>query len=258
MRPGVPRARREGEELNLKSFVQQKPEGRGGSRYALPFWQHLIFLEIKLDKSRGAPHLCRREVPPMSRLPVEILTPAEVLSLIGASSAACPTGIRNRALLTILYRTGIRLAEALALRTKDVNLDAGTLAVLHGKGDKMRVVGLEPGAAAVLSAWLAQRTALGLNGQQPIFCTLKGAAILQSYIRPLMKRLAGRAGIEKRVHAHGLRHTLAAELASEGVPVNVIQKHLGHTSLATTATYLDHIAPAAVIRATAGRGWVLA
>ena len=130
----------------------------------------------------------------MRRLPVEILTPSEVLALIGASSAACPTGIRNRALLTILYRTGIRLAEALALRTKDVNIEAGTLAVLHGKGDKMRVVGLEPGAAAVLSAWLAQRTALGLNGQQPIFCTLKGAAILQSYIRPLMKRLAGRAG----------------------------------------------------------------
>jgi site-specific recombinase XerD len=192
------------------------------------------------------------------KLPVEILTPSEVLSLIGASSAVCPTGIRNRALLTILYRTGIRLAEALALRTKDVNLESGTVAVLHGKGDKMRVVGLEPGAAAVLSAWLAQRTALGLNGQQAIFCTLKGADIKQSYIRPLMKRLAGRAGIEKRVHAHGLRHTLAAELAAEGVPVNVIQKHLGHTSLATTATYLDHIAPAAVIQATAGRGWVLA
>src|SRR5664280_745969 len=177
------------------------------------------------------------------KYPVEILTPEEVRRLIVACSPKAPTGIRNRALLTVLYRTGIRLGEALALKRKDVDLEAGTLTVLHGKGDKRRTVGLEPGAAAVLATWLERRKALGINAHQMLFCTLKGAPIHQGYVRPLMKRLAKRAGIEKRVHAHGLRHALASELANSGVPVTVIQRHLGHSSLATTATYLDHIAP---------------
>ena len=68
-----------------------------------------------------------------------------------------------------------------------------------------------------------------------------------SYVRHLMKRLATKAGIEKRVHAHGLRHTLAAELAAERKPMNVIQAQLGHGSLATTSRYLDHIRPQQLI-----------
>jgi integrase len=64
-----------------------------------------------------------------------------------------------------------------------------------------------------------------------------------------------KAGIEKRVHAHGLRHTRAAELAREGVPMNVIQAQLGHSNLGTTSRYLAHIAPAEVIRVMQGREW---
>src|ERR1035437_5985556 len=189
------------------------------------------------------------------KYPVEILTSAEARLLINANSSKSSIGKRNRALLTTLYRTGIRLAEALALKVKDVEGDS--LTVLHGKGDKRRVVGLEPGAKAILDVWLERRSSLGLNGRQAMFCTLKGSPLHQGYVRPLFKRLAQRAGIEKRCHAHGLRHTLASELAAEGVPVNVIQKHLGHSSLATTATYLDHINPGDVVRATASRGWTL-
>src|ERR1017187_3129456 len=99
------------------------------------------------------------------RFPVETLTPLEVGSLIKACSARSSIGVRNRALLTVLYRTGLRISELLALRLKDVDLEAGTLTVLHGKGDRRRVVGLDAGAAAILSLWLERRTALGLNGR---------------------------------------------------------------------------------------------
>jgi integrase len=71
----------------------------------------------------------------------------------------------------------------------------------------------------------------------------------------MVKRLAARAGIDKRVHAHGLRHTHAAELAREGIPVNMIQAQLGHESLATTDRYLRHIAPAELVQTIRQREW---
>lgn len=187
--------------------------------------------------------------------PAEILTPEEVSALLRACSAKAATGLRNRALLTILYRSGLRISEALALRPKDVNLQAGTVAVLHGKGDKRRTVGLDAGAAAVVGQWFERRTALGLSGRQPVFCTLKGDPIETAYVRAMMPRLALKAGIEKRVHAHGLRHTHAAELAREGLPLNLVQAQLGHSSLATTDRYLRHIAPEQLIRAMQARAW---
>jgi integrase len=111
------------------------------------------------------------EKPPNAgrRFPAEILTQDEVRALIGACSNRAPTGIRNRALLVMMYRGGLRLSEALALRPKDVDPDAGTVVILHGKGDRRRTLGLDPGAFAVLGRWLDRRERLGLNGHHP--CT---------------------------------------------------------------------------------------
>ena len=71
----------------------------------------------------------------------------------------------------------------------------------------------------------------------------------------MLKRLAARAGIDKRVHAHGLRHTHAAQLRAEGIDIAIISRQLGHASISTTARYLDHIAPTAVIDAIRNRTW---
>lgn len=187
--------------------------------------------------------------------PAEILTAQEMESLIRSASNRAPTGIRNRALLTVLYRSGLRISEALALYPKDVDHDAGAVSVLHGKGNKRRTAGIDLEAVAVLDRWLDRRRQLGLNGRQPIFSTLTGQPLKPSYVRALLPRLASRAGIEKRVHAHGLRHTMAAELMAEGVPVNIIQAQLGHSSVATTSKYLQHIAPKQVLETMRGRSW---
>ena len=77
-----------------------------------------------------------------------------------------------------------------------------------------------------------------------------------SYVREQIKRLGIKAGISKRVHAHGLRHTHAFELMMEDIPISIIQRQLGHASLATTDTYLSHIAPKHVIDAISGREWL--
>jgi site-specific recombinase XerD len=116
-------------------------------------------------------------------------------------------------------------------------------------------VGFDPTAFAMIEQWLERRKALGINGRASIFCTLDGKLMKAAYVRALLPRLANKASIEKRVHAHGLRHTHAAELAREGVPMNVIQAQLGHSNLGTTSCYLAHIAPAEVISVMQGRAW---
>ena len=78
-----------------------------------------------------------------------------------------------------------------------------------------------------------------------------------SYVRALLPRLARRAGIDRRVHAHGLRHTHAFELANEGHPLHVIQARLGHGSLAVTDRYIRHLAPQQVVETMGGRKWSL-
>lgn len=190
-----------------------------------------------------------------NKRPIEILTPEEVRKLIRACSGRAPTGIRNRALIAVLYRAGLRIAEALDLYPKDLDREHGTIRVLHGKGDKARTVGMDPEAFALVERWLDARAARGINGRAPVFCTLKGGHLKHSYVQVMLPRLARKAGVEKRVHAHGFRHTMAAELAREGVAVNVISKQLGHSSIATTARYLDHVAPEAVVETMAARTW---
>ena len=186
--------------------------------------------------------------------PVEILTTDEVTRLMQACSKRAPTGIRNRALLAVLYRGGLRIAEALALKPKDVDLAAGTITVLCGKGKKRRVVGIDAGAVALIELWLTRRKALGFNGRHRLFCTLQGDPVSSTYCRTWLKRIGEKVGIEKRLHPHGFRHTMAADMRREGIDIGVISKQLGHTSIATTARYLDHVCPADVIAAVKARG----
>jgi integrase/recombinase XerC len=180
------------------------------------------------------------------RFPAETLTPDECKALIGACSRRSATGIRNRALIVLLWRGGLRISEALDLRASDLDPDAGTVTVLSGKGGRRRVVGLDPGAMAEVLRWRDRRASLP-NGRRPLICTLDGGPVSASYVRQLLRRLAQQAGIERRVNPHALRHTFAMELASEGIPMNAIRDALGHTSLATTDTYLRRLHPADVI-----------
>ncbi len=99
------------------------------------------------------------------------------------------------------------------------------------------------------------RAGAGLDARYPLFCTPRGRAVSSSYIRRLLNRLGEQAGIQKRVHRHRLRHIHAAQLRAKGVDIGIISKQLGHRSIATTARYLDHIAPWAVVEARRGREW---
>ncbi|PZR70118.1 MAG: hypothetical protein DLM63_00235 [Solirubrobacterales bacterium] len=188
--------------------------------------------------------------------PPEPLTRGEIERLLRHLGRG-PCGHRNRALVVLLWRSGLRISEALALYPKDIDREAGTVTVLRGKGSKRRQVAIDAYAVSMLERWLRERQALGLGGREPVFCTVdvrrRGKAMYSSYVRDMLKHRAAQAGIEKRVHPHGLRHTMAFELLMEGQPLGVIREQLGHSQLATTLRYCDHLAPAAAIRAMHAR-----
>jgi site-specific recombinase XerD len=92
-----------------------------------------------------------------------------------------------------------------------------------------------------LLRWLDARKALGIGSGKRLFCTLEGGALSDDYVRGLLRRLAGKAGLDKRVHPHALRHSFACELEAAGTPVTTISKLLGHSNISITARYLDHI-----------------
>ena len=123
-------------------------------------------------------------------------------------------------MIALLYCGGLRISEALALYPKDLDHRAGTVTVMRGRAKKRRVVGLDPASFVLIERWLDRRARLGISSRHPLICTLRGGPIDPSCVRRLLPRLAERADIEERVHAHGLRHSHATELAAEGSPSN--------------------------------------
>lgn len=190
----------------------------------------------------------------------EVLTPDEFKRLLAQIVGNSPTALRNRALILTIQRGGLRVSEGSDLKPTDIDLKRGTLKVREAKYNRKRTVGLDAPAVKALEEWTAARAALGWPKDAYLFGSIfsrKGAKgggrLHESYLRRLLPQLARAAGINKRVHPHILRHTRAYELASEGVEVNVIQKALGHKSLATTSAYLDHVAADDVVSAMTGK-----
>lgn len=186
------------------------------------------------------------------RFPPEPLTDSEVWALIGAAKGSGPVAARSRGLVAVLWGAGLRISEALSLCPRDIH--DGSILVRCGKGGRHRVAGLRPEAYPLLQAWLQMRDQLGLTDHQPVFCTLSdgrsghgvrvpGQPLDSSYARRLLPRLARKAGISKRTHPHCLRHSHATGLVERGVALHLISQQLGHSSAATTDSYLAKVAP---------------
>ncbi|MDY7095284.1 MAG: tyrosine-type recombinase/integrase [Acidobacteriota bacterium] len=184
---------------------------------------------------------------PSRKKPIEILTPGEVEQLIDAASRRGAAGLRQRGLIAVLYYGGLRIAEALELRPRDLDLGSGAINVRDGKGGKQRVAALNAAGVAHVALWLEKRRQLGIGPRSPLFCCIsrgkRGKKLWPQQVRTALNRLAERAGIDKRVHPHGLRHSHAHHLLRRGVNVREIQLTLGHSDLNTTASYLSEIAP---------------
>lgn len=177
------------------------------------------------------------------KFPAEVLTKTEIHDLL-KTFPKTKIGLRNRALVTVYLFSQLRCNEALELRQCDIDFERGAITVLNGKGGKRRVVGIHKEKLTAVLEWIAVRPV-----SRYLFCNLKGGRMDDSYVRRMLKRIAQRAGISRRAHVHGLRHTGATLLANKGVDLRVLRDQLGHTSLAITDRYISHLCPSHVITA---------
>jgi integrase/recombinase XerD len=177
------------------------------------------------------------------RLP-QIITRDEWERLIAQPSKHAPTGVRNAAVMHAMYDGGLRVSEVCDLAPQDVirtGSNAHSLRVRRGKGGKDRSnLGLPTGAWACLERWAAIRPS-----SRYFFSTLAGNRLDERYLRQMVAHYAERAGVHKPtkdgprpINPHMLRHSYATRLIDRGVPVHVVQRALGHSSLQTTQKYL--------------------
>ena len=183
------------------------------------------------------------ELPRQSRRLPDTLDVEEVGALLDAPDAEDPTGLRDRALLELLYASGLRVSEATGLDLQDLSLDGGFVRVI-GKGDKERLVPVGDVALAALSRyldevrprWLAS-AARPIRRGGPLFLTRRGRRVDRMSAWRSIRRAAQGAGILSRVTPHTLRHSFATHLLEGGADLRVVQELLGHASISTTQLY---------------------
>jgi site-specific recombinase XerD len=163
-------------------------------------------------------------------------------------------GDRLRAMIVALWRAGLRIHEALTLTERDLDPRRGSLLVRRGKGGRRREVGMDEWGWEELDPWLTARAELPAG---PLFCIIDGPTRGRSWsgaaVRREFRRVAAKVGVRRRFAPHQLRHAHALELAREGVPLNIIQRQLGHTNLGTTSIYLQGIDPEEILSAVRAR-----
>jgi site-specific recombinase XerD len=165
-----------------------------------------------------------------------------------------PAGLRARVLIVVLWRAGLRVSEALALTEGDLEPGRGAMLIRRGKGGRRREVGMDDWGWRQLDPWLKLRPQLPVGS---LFCVLGGPTAGRPWsaaaVRTQFRRLAEQAGVRRRFAPHQLRHAHAVEMAREGVPLNVIQRQLGHADLGITSVYLQGIDSGEIVDVVHGR-----
>lgn len=182
------------------------------------------------------------ELPQLGRPLPKSLSEADVEALLAAPESSDPLGLRDRAMLEVLYACGLRVSELVGLRLEQLNLRQGVVRVL-GKGSKERLVPLGEEAIAWLERHLTEARPLLLGGRPSdvLFPSLRGEQMTRQTFWHRIKHHARVAGIGKSLSPHTLRHAFATHLLNHGADLRVVQMLLGHSDLSTTQIY-THIA----------------
>ena len=187
-------------------------------------------LPTNLLESASSPKLDRR-------LP-SFLTIAEVEQLLRAPDLSTPQGQRDRAIMELLYASGIRVSELVSLNVEQVNRDSGEIRV-WGKGAKERVVLMGKPAAEALSIYLHRGRPKLLSNKRnsALFLNRYGERLNERRVQKILGKYTRKAGLAKKVHPHMLRHTFATHMLDGGADLRVVQELLGHANLTSTQIY---------------------
>jgi len=173
------------------------------------------------------------------RLP-NFLTEEEVTALVTAPDPDKPQGLRNRALLELLYAAGVRVGEVFNLNTADLELsEIGGALRVRGKGNKERMVLVGKPAARALRRYLREgRPRLAKEAEEALFLNRDGERLSVRAVQTIVHKCALACGLDKRAHPHLLRHTFATHMLDGGADLRVVQELMGHASANTTQVYL--------------------
>jgi integrase/recombinase XerD len=187
------------------------------------------------------PTLRLRNAKQPMRLP-KTLSEAQVEALLAAPAVATPLGLRDRAMLELLYASGLRVSELVTIKTVQVGMAEGALRVT-GKGGKERLVPFGEEAHGWLTRYLTEARGAILDGQasDALFVTARGGAMTRQMFWKLVKRHALTAGIDAPLSPHTLRHAFATHLLNHGADLRAVQMLLGHADISTTTIY-THVA----------------
>lgn len=167
----------------------------------------------------------------------KFLTLNEVESLLAAPDPGEPRGVRDRAMLEVLYGAGLRVSELVSLKPGDINLEDGFL-ICKGKGGKERIVPLGTSACRAVRDYLAEaRPRFDKGSVGPLFLTRRGGAFTRQGFWKLLKQHARAAGVASKISPHVLRHSFATHLLERGADLRSVQLMLGHSQITTTQIY---------------------
>lgn len=174
--------------------------------------------------------------PKIGRYLPEVLSVQEVDDIIASVDTSTPAGLRDRAILEVLYGCGLRVSEAAALRISDIFAKEGFVRIV-GKGDKERIIPLGEMAAEALEAWYGARPEPCHGYEDFVFLNRSGKSLSRVSIFNMVKKQAMLAGVRKEISPHTFRHSFATHLVENGADLRVVQEMLGHESILTTEIY---------------------
>ncbi|HEX8960637.1 MAG TPA: site-specific tyrosine recombinase XerD [Geobacteraceae bacterium] len=226
--------------LDVASFLQHLKDGGIGARSraralsAVRMFHRFLMVENYCDAN---PTSIIEAPKTLGKLP-SFLAPREVERLLAAPGDGSDIAIRDRAMLELLYATGLRVSELVALKVREVNLDAGYLLTM-GKGGKERLVPIgESGRVAVSEYVATARSAMNRSGDgECLFLSRLGTGMTRQAFWNIIKKRALEAGIVKNISPHTLRHSFATHLLENGADLRSVQIMLGHADLSTTQIY---------------------
>lgn len=193
---------------------------------------------LRQEKFAGEDPTTLVETPRLLRPLPHLLSQAEVERLLDAPNGSGPLVLRDRAMLEVIYATGVRVSELVTLRLSDLNLEIGCLSAF-GKGSKQRLIPLGEEALGALCRYLQEgRSALAKNSaEQCIFLNRSGKGLTRQGFWKILKRYALMAGIQQKISPHMLRHSFATHLLENGADLRAVQAMLGHADISTTQIY---------------------
>ncbi|HEY5036678.1 MAG TPA: site-specific tyrosine recombinase XerD [Chthoniobacterales bacterium] len=177
-------------------------------------------------------------LPRIERYLPETLNELQVEQLLESVHTNVPLGLRDRAMLELLYASGLRISELSGARLENLNLEEGVIRVI-GKGSKTRLIPVGKKACAALAVYLERErpSLVRRRSGSEVFLSVRGSRLTTVRIWQIVKAVARRSGLEANVYPHLLRHSFATHLLSNGADLRIIQEMLGHADIATTQIY---------------------